>query len=226
MDRGDHALILLRPGDGEHVGITCGDLFRLGTHAAGDDHLAVFGQRRADRLERLRLRAVEEAAGVDDDEVGAVMLARELIALRAQARDDALGIDQRLGAAERDKAHFRRAQRRSLKARRSSSIRFQVVQVRPPCRRQRCGTDRLQHGHAALVHRRFQRLAPAKLPHLALAQGCRRRHMGFDAQFAQRVGDLVHFGGAANAVIGHAFEVVFDHFRPIEARESFSTARR
>ena len=39
---------------------------------------------------RLRLGAVEEAAGVDDDEIGAGVLARELVTLRAQARNDAL----------------------------------------------------------------------------------------------------------------------------------------
>ena len=62
--------------------------------------------RRADGGEQFRLGAVEEAAGVDDDEIGAVVLARELVALRAQPRDDALGIDQRLGASERNKADF------------------------------------------------------------------------------------------------------------------------
>ncbi len=36
------------------------------------------------------------------------MLAGELIALRPQPRDDALAIDERLRAAERDKAYFRR----------------------------------------------------------------------------------------------------------------------
>ncbi len=64
------------------------------------------GQGLADGGKRLLLGAVEEAAGVDDHEVGALMLAGELIALRAQARDDALAIDQRLGAAEGDEAHL------------------------------------------------------------------------------------------------------------------------
>jgi hypothetical protein len=68
--------------------------------AAGDDDLAVFLQRLADRRQRFRLGAVEEAAGVDDDEIGPFVLARELIAFGAQPRDDAFGIDQRLGAAE------------------------------------------------------------------------------------------------------------------------------
>ena len=63
-------------------------------------------ERLADGVERFRLGAVEEAAGVDDDEIGAGVLARKLIALGAQPRDDALAIDQRLRAAERDEAHF------------------------------------------------------------------------------------------------------------------------
>ena len=48
--------------------------------------------RLADGAERFLLGAVEEAAGVDDDDVGAVVLARQLITLGAQPGDDALGI--------------------------------------------------------------------------------------------------------------------------------------
>src|SRR5262249_2923906 len=95
-----HALILLRPRDREHAGIGRRNLLGLGAHAAGDDDLAVFGHGIADRRQRFLLGAVEEAAGVDDDDIGAVMLARELIALGAQTRDDALGIHQSLGATE------------------------------------------------------------------------------------------------------------------------------
>ena len=97
-----HALVGLRAGDGEHVRVLLADQFRLGAHAAGDDDLAVFLQRGADGVERLVARRIEEAAGVDDDEVGAVMLAGDLVALGAQARQDPLGIDQRLRAAEAD----------------------------------------------------------------------------------------------------------------------------
>src|ERR1700761_9252766 len=84
------------------------NLLRLRAHAAGDDDLAVLGHGVADGRERFLLGAVEEPAGVDDDDIGAVMLARELITLRPQARDDALGIHQGLGATERNKADFRR----------------------------------------------------------------------------------------------------------------------
>ena len=86
-----------------------GDLLRLGAHAAGDDDLAVFRHGGADGGERLRLRAVEKAAGIDDGEVGAGMVARQLVAFGAQPRDDALGIDQRLRAAERNKGNAGRA---------------------------------------------------------------------------------------------------------------------
>jgi hypothetical protein len=47
---------------------------------------------------------VDEAAGVDDDEVGALVGRRDLVALGAQLGEDALGVDQRLRAAEADEA--------------------------------------------------------------------------------------------------------------------------
>ena len=64
-------------------------------------------KRLADRRKRLFLGAVEEAASVDHDGVGALIARRQLIAFGAELGDDALGIDQRLGAAEADKANFR-----------------------------------------------------------------------------------------------------------------------
>src|SRR5215471_18986245 len=65
----------------------------------------------ADGGERFRLGAVEKAAGVDHCEVGAGMGTSEFIALRAQAGHDALAVDQRLRAAERDETHPRYARR-------------------------------------------------------------------------------------------------------------------
>ncbi len=109
VHRLQHALVLLRPGDRQDIRIGLADRFRLGAHAAGDDHLAVLGHGLADGAERLGLGAVEEAAGVDDDEVGAVVLARKLIAFGAQAGDDPFRIHQRLGAPKRYEADNRRA---------------------------------------------------------------------------------------------------------------------
>ena len=64
--------------------------------APGHHHLAVLGERFADRIERFLDRGVDEAAGVDDDEVGAGVILGGFVALGAQLREDALGVDQRL----------------------------------------------------------------------------------------------------------------------------------
>lgn len=58
--------------------------------------LAILGERLADRVEGLFDRGVNEAAGVDDDEVGAGVVLGGIVAFGAQLREDALGVDQRL----------------------------------------------------------------------------------------------------------------------------------
>jgi hypothetical protein len=68
----------------------------LDPEATRDDDLAVLGERLADRVERFLDRGVDEAAGVDDDEVGAGVVLGGLVALGAQLREDALGVDERL----------------------------------------------------------------------------------------------------------------------------------
>ena len=110
----DHLLVLVRAGDREHARMRGADARFLDAHAAGDDHAAVLGHRLADRLQALGLGAVEEAAGIDHDDVGAGVVRRDLVALGAQLGEDALGIDQRLGAAERDEADLRRGSGRGL----------------------------------------------------------------------------------------------------------------
>ena len=103
-----HALERLRAGDRRDVGKSVTDRVGLGAHAAGDDDAPVLVHRRADRGERFLFRAVEKAAGVDDDRVGAGVAARKLVALGAQPREDALAVDERLRAAERDEGNARR----------------------------------------------------------------------------------------------------------------------
>jgi len=76
------------------------DRLGLRAHAARHDDAAVLFQRRADGVERLLLGAVEEAAGVDDDGVGPGVGFRQFVAFGAQPREDALGIDERLGATQ------------------------------------------------------------------------------------------------------------------------------
>jgi len=67
--------------------------------AAGDYDLAVFRERFADGIERFRDRRVDEAAGVDDDEVGAGIVGRGGVSLGTQLREDPLGVDERFGTA-------------------------------------------------------------------------------------------------------------------------------
>jgi hypothetical protein len=97
----------MRPGDRQYVGVGIADAGLVHAHAAGDDDAAVAGHGLADRLEAFGPGAVEEAAGVDDDDVGALPGTGDLVTLGAEARDDAFGIDQRLGAAQADDADFR-----------------------------------------------------------------------------------------------------------------------
>jgi hypothetical protein len=73
-----------------------GDHAFLGAEAARDHHLAVLGERLADGVERLLDGGVDEAAGVDDDEIRVVVRRRGDVAFGAQLREDALGIDERL----------------------------------------------------------------------------------------------------------------------------------
>jgi len=109
MNSIQHAFICLRPRDREHAGIGLLDLLGFRAHAAGNDDLAVLGHGLADSGERFLLGTVQEPAGVDDDDVGAIMLAGEFVAFGPQAGDDPLGIHQRLGTPKRNKADFRRS---------------------------------------------------------------------------------------------------------------------
>jgi hypothetical protein len=76
-----------------------GDDTLLRAEAAGHHHFAVLGERFADRVERFLYCGIDEAAGVDDDEVSVVVAWRGGIALGAQLREDALRIDEGLGTA-------------------------------------------------------------------------------------------------------------------------------
>jgi hypothetical protein len=76
-----------------------GDEIFLDSKTSRHNDASILGERLADGAERLLDRGVDEAAGVDDDEVGAGVGGRGGVALGAQLREDALGVDQRLGTA-------------------------------------------------------------------------------------------------------------------------------
>ena len=107
MHRRHDRFIGLRPGHGENTRVNLQDFLRIAAHAAGDDDPAVFGKRLADGLQGFRPRRIQKAAGVDDHEISAGIIANDVIAFRFQARDDALRIHQRLRTAQRDDAHLR-----------------------------------------------------------------------------------------------------------------------
>mgnify|MGYP000014325061 CR=1 FL=1 len=77
----------------------------IGDPMAGETEmgpLCTYGQ--LENIEREVARAVEETACVHEHEVGALIVGRDLVALGAQAGQDAFAIDQRFGAAEGDHA--------------------------------------------------------------------------------------------------------------------------
>lgn len=89
------------------------DHILLCTEAARDNDLAVLGQGFADRGEGLLDRGIDESAGIDNNQIGAGIARRGGIAFGTQLREDALGVDQRLGTAERDEPDLRTCRDRS-----------------------------------------------------------------------------------------------------------------
>ena len=89
VHRVHHLLRRVRAGDGKHARVhllheRAAAVARLGAEAASDDHAAVRGERLGDRVEALLHRFVDETAGVDDDEVGAVEGLGRRVALGAE----------------------------------------------------------------------------------------------------------------------------------------------
>ena len=80
----------------------------LGSKTAGDDDLAVLGQRFANGRERFLDRGIDEAAGVDDDQIGALIGRRDGISLGFELGKNLLGVDQCLRASQRDESHLGR----------------------------------------------------------------------------------------------------------------------
>ena len=96
----DDGLVLVRTGNGEHLREPGPDRVRFVAHAAGDDDAAVFGHRFADRGKAFFLGRIEKTAGVDEHHIGAGIVRAHAVAVRAQAGEDAFGVDKRFGAAE------------------------------------------------------------------------------------------------------------------------------
>ena len=99
-------LILVRPRDREHFGMRGFNHVWLCAKTACDNDFAIRFDRLSDGIEAFVARAIEEAACVDQHQIGAVIVAADLIAFGPQARDNAFRIHKRFWAAERNDTDF------------------------------------------------------------------------------------------------------------------------
>ena len=76
VHRGHHFFVALRAGDLQHLRVPIENLLRLRAQAAGDDHLAVLGERLADGIQRFVHRRIDEAAGIDHHQIGRAVARR------------------------------------------------------------------------------------------------------------------------------------------------------
>src|SRR5262245_12304624 len=92
----------MRAGHSEDARMSLPDDIALRSEATGDDDLAVLRERFADGVERFLDRFIDEAASVDDDEIGVLVTGSNEIPFGTQLRQDPFRIDQRLRATEGD----------------------------------------------------------------------------------------------------------------------------
>ena len=109
FDHGEHFVNTVGPRHAQNLGHTLGDevrtvFFGFAAQAAANNDAAVFFKRFGNCLQAFFNGFIDEAAGVDDDEVGVLIGRADAVAARAQLRHNTLGVDERLRAAERNKA--------------------------------------------------------------------------------------------------------------------------
>ena len=100
MHRFNHRLVGMGAGDLENLRMTRPNFLFPRPKATGHDDLAIFPQGLPDRIERLFNRSIDEAAGIDDNQVGIAIGWHQVIAFRSKLRHDLFAIDQCLGAPE------------------------------------------------------------------------------------------------------------------------------
>ena len=102
---GTHDLVGgMRSGDRENLRVRLPDDVALGTETAGYDDLAILGERFANGIERFFHRCIDEAAGIDHDQIRIPIAPGDEITFGAKLREDALRINKRLWAAERNES--------------------------------------------------------------------------------------------------------------------------
>src|SRR3954452_6942124 len=96
VHRTDDLFIGVRSRDLENARVALEDAFGSRSQTTCDDYTAVLLQRFADGIERFVYSGVDEATGVDDDDVGRVIARRDLVTFGAKVSQDGLGIHERL----------------------------------------------------------------------------------------------------------------------------------
>ncbi len=111
VHRVHHLAQRMRAGDGQHFRMHFLDQVVTGgvlatAETAGHDDFAIFTDRLTDGVQRFLHCRVDETAGIDDDQICAVIGLGRVIAFGAQLGEDLLGIDQGFRAAERHESDF------------------------------------------------------------------------------------------------------------------------
>ena len=78
----------VRAGNRQHLWMYLANDAFPGPQAAGNDDFSVFGQRLADGVERLFDRGIDVSAGIDDHQIGALIVRRNEVALGTQPGED------------------------------------------------------------------------------------------------------------------------------------------
>ena len=102
-----NGLVLVRAGHGQHLGVCSGDVLGIRAKTARHDDPTILLQGLTDGRQAFRLGGIEKSAGVDDHGIGPLVFGRDGVALGPQPGEDALRIDQSLGAAQRHHADGR-----------------------------------------------------------------------------------------------------------------------
>ncbi len=83
MDRGHHLLVGMRTGDPQHTGMAFENALGARAQAPGHDHPAVLLECLTDGVQRLIDGGVDEATGIDHDDIGLVIGRSKLRSLRS-----------------------------------------------------------------------------------------------------------------------------------------------
>ena len=107
MHSADNSFILVRTRDGQNAGMGGANGIGLNPIATSDNHPAVLFHRFANGSKAFSLGAIEKPASVNQHHIGVGIAGCYQITLSAKLGQNALGINQSLGATQRNETDFR-----------------------------------------------------------------------------------------------------------------------